>query len=394
VYDGERSAPERRSEWLGGRDSNIGIHEDDGRGYLYIKDELLVVAPDLPRLKRALESHNIEVGHEGGDDLGVLRLQLEFRPGASRLEVPEILAQIRAGVAAEEPQIRVGPNHVLAGEPEYEGGPFGPARPAKQKLGLGAGAGKGVRVAVLDTGYTRRVHPALDSRVTSTGTPELDAEPHDGRIDFEAGHGMFVAGLVLRRAPRARVEVVEVLGPAGYGNEHAIAHAILTHAGADVINLSLGGYADRDHPPWALDAALRKVRPETAIVAAAGNNRSSRPMWPAAFKRVIAVGAVDRDGDRASFSNFGWWVDACANAVDLLGPFPRFTHETHQGAVEPFFEGWAIWSGTSFAAPKVSGEIAARLSTGRYATARDAAFSLVNDPTRPHVPDLGTMLIL
>jgi Subtilase family len=395
VDDGERSPRERRHEWLVGRDSNIGIHKEPDREYLYVVDELLVVAPDVPQVERELEQLNIQLRHEGGDELGVVRARLVFGDEPSRLTVPDVLTRIRQQREdAKQPPLRVGPNHALAGEPEYEGGPSGPAEPTKRRLSLGAGPGKGVRVTVIDTGYTRGVHPVMDSRVTSTGTPALDAQPQDGQIDFEAGHGTFVAGLVLRRAPRARVEVVEVLGPAGFGAEHDIAHAILTHAGADVINLSLGGYADRDHPPWALDAALRKVRPGTAIVAAAGNNSSSRPMWPAAFKRVIAVGALDHSGRRAQFSNFGAWVDVCTGGVDILGAFPRFTAATNPGAVEPFFDGWAIWNGTSFAAPKVAGEIAARLSTGHYATAREAAASLVNDPTRPHLADLGTLLVL
>ena len=79
-------------------------------------------------------------------------------------------------------------------------------------------------------------------------------------------------------------------------------------------------------------------------------------------------------------------------AVDLVGPFPRFPDG--EGVTDPEFDGWAIWSGTSFAAPKLSGEIAARLSTRRFGTARDAAASLVNDPTRQHLPGLGTLLAL
>jgi subtilisin family serine protease len=230
----------------------------------------------------------------------------------------------------------------------------------------------------------------MDSRIASTGTPELDAQPKDGQIDFEAGHSTFVSGMILRRAPQAEIDVVEVLGPAGFGTEHDIARAIVAHGSSNIINLSLGGYSDDDQPPVALDAALRKVRPGTAVVAAAGNNSSTRPMWPAAFKRVIAVGALDETGGRASFSNYGAWVDACTAAVNLVGPFPRFPPE----AEEPEFDGWAIWSGTSFAAPKVAGEIAARVSTRRFGTAREAAASLVNDPTRPFLPGLGTVLAL
>ena len=108
-----------------------------------------------------------------------------------------------------------------------------------------------------------------------------------------------------------------------------------------------------------------------------------------AVKRVIAVGAFGDASRRASFSNYGPWVDACTAAVNILGPFPRFPGE----AEAPELQGWAIWSGTSFAAPKPAGEIAARLSTRRFGAPRAAA-ALVIDPTRPYLSGLGTVLAL
>jgi len=391
------SALEARAAWLQSDASPFGIHDvpdAPGTGYLYAKRELLVSAPDLPRLTKALQQLRIDAKPEHADELGVVRLQLAPTPDSERRTVPDLLAEIRKidtgpGDRSQEP-LRIAPNHVLGGEPEYQGGPATAARRSPRKSSVSGRLGKGVHVAVLDTGYTRGVHPYMDEHITSTGIPELDAQPHDGHIDYEAGHATFVAGMILRRAPRAEIDVVEVLGPAGFGTEHDIAQAIVAHGGANVINLSLGGYTEGDQPPLALDAALRKVRPGTAVVAAAGNNNSSRLMWPAAFKRVIAVGALDQAGlQRAAFSNYGWWIDACTVAEELVGPFPRFPPEG-----DPQFDGWAIWSGTSFAAPKVAGEIAARLSTRRFATAREAAASLVNDPTRTHLPGLGTQLAL
>src|SRR4029077_20259300 len=88
--------------------------------------------------------------------------------------------------------VRVAPNHYLSGEPEYDGGPASAAIPTDQQVAMrgelgrqlmgqsGGRLGKGVHVAVIDTGYTRGVHPVMDRRVASTGTPELDAEPKDG----------------------------------------------------------------------------------------------------------------------------------------------------------------------------------------------------------------------
>jgi hypothetical protein len=423
VSEGERSALERRTAWLNGPDSGIEGHDDERGGYYYVENELVVVAEDLQRVQEALKGLGITLEHDDAGKLGVVRTRLDFGQN-QRLAVPDVLARVRAAeqerndaAGRKQPPLRVGPNHYLSGEPEYEGGPSGPAKPTQpeyeggpsgpaQPTGggainlesilhrLGLGNGKGVRVTVIDTGYTRGPHPEMDQHVTSTGTPALDAQPKDGQIDYEAGHGTFVTWLVHRAAPLAHVDVVEALGPAGYGTEHDIAQAILDHADSDVINLSLGGYTDGDHAPWSLDAALQKVSPKTAIVAAAGNNGASRPMWPAAFKRVVAVGAVGHDGRRAEFSNFGWWVDVCTGGVDIFGAFPRYPDPPDPQAVPPFFDGWAIWNGTSFAAPKVAGEIAARLSTRRYRTARSAASSLVNDAGRPHLPGLGTLLDL
>jgi subtilisin family serine protease len=382
-----------RLDWLLSQESPFGVHDIGGRGYLYVKGELLVAARDLPRLTKALDQLQVDVEPEHSDELGIARVRFAPRPDAERRTVPDLLAAVRKIDAPDDSRLeplQVGPNHAFSGEPEYDGGPATVAIPSPTKTSISGRLGKGVHVTVIDTGYTRGVHPYMDTRITSIGTPALDAQPHDGQIDFEAGHSTFVAGMILRRAPRAEIDVVEVLGPAGFGTEHDIARAIVGHAGSNIINLSLGGYTDDDQPPVALDAALRKVRPGTAVVAAAGNNNSSRPMWPAAFKRVIAVGALDETGRRASFSNYGAWVDACTSAVNIVGPFPRFPEEGE----EPEFDGWAIWSGTSFAAPKVAGEIAAWLSTRRFGSAREAAAALVNDPTRPYLPGLGTLLAI
>ena len=394
MSEAEQSALRARNAWLESGESGIGIHDDDGRGYLYVQHEVLTTARELPRLTDGLRRLQIDVKHDGPNELGVIRVRLEGgTPDLPTQRVPSVLDQLRKITSdANQLPLNVAPNHVLSGEPEYAGGPATAARPSATKTSVSGRHGKGVRVTVVDTGYTRGVHPYMDSRISSTGTPELDSQPKDGQIDYEAGHSTFVAGMILRKAPRASVDIVEVLGPAGFGTEHDIAEAILTHASANVINLSLGGYTENDVAPLALDAALRRVRPGTAVVAAAGNNSSSRLMWPAAFKRVIAVGAVDHEGQRAAFSNYGWWVDGCTPGVEIVGPFPRFPQEEKEAPA--LFDGWAIWSGTSFAAPKVAGEIAARLSTRRFATARDAASSLVDDPTRPRVPDLGTLLVL
>ena len=118
-------------------------------------------------------------------------------------------------------------------------------------------------------------------------------------------------------------------------------------------------------------------------------------MWPAAMKRVVAVGALDKEGkQRAPFSNYGWWVDCCTPAVDVLSSFVAFAEAgpPAAGRTPQSFEGWATWSGTSFAAPKVAGEIVALKTSKNLPTARAAADQLLSGTK--WLPDLGVVLSL
>jgi subtilisin family serine protease len=133
------------------------------------------------------------------------------------------------------------------------------------------------------------------------------------------------------------------------------------HPHIAVINLSLGAYSFRDRRPLALGAALGAWPSSTVVVAAAGNaGVAARPYWPAAQGAVVGVAALLRNGgqvERAEFSNSGPWVDISTDGVDILsvyafGKFP----DGPQAATT--IDGWARWSGTSFAAPIVAAEIA------------------------------------
>jgi subtilisin family serine protease len=126
------------------------------------------------------------------------------------------------------------------------------------------------------------------------------------------------------------------------------------------------------------------------IVACAGNAGSDRPFWPAALKRVVAVAALDAKGqDRAEFSNYGWWVDACAIGDKVVSSF--FKYDAHTPVGEELFDGYAAWSGTSFAAPNVAGVIAAYAARHGFSTSRAAAIIL--DPSSHRsMPDLGVLV--
>ena len=101
-------------------------------------------------------------------------------------------------------------------------------------------------------------------------------------------------------------------------------------------------------------------------MASAGNDGTSQPQYPAAFDGVIAVGAVGPDGP-TPWTNYGDWVDACAPGADLNSSFfAKFDGpEPRVNTVDPDrFEGWATWSGTSFAAPVVVAAIAREMVLG------------------------------
>jgi subtilisin family serine protease len=140
----------------------------------------------------------------------------------------------------------------------------------------------------------------------------------------------------------------------------AVIGTLAINPSVQVINLSFGGgvWAEQSPPPE-LETALVKLfaaRKNVAVVASAGNESTESKVWPAAFDNVISVGALDEKepvvrGDPppiAEFSNKGYWISAFANGVSVLGPFVN----------DDGSNGWARWSGTSFAAAIVSGRIA------------------------------------
>ena len=97
-------------------------------------------------------------------------------------------------------------------------------------------------------------------------------------------------------------------------------------------------------------------------VAAAGNQATCRPYFPAGLNEVKGIGAVGAGG-RAWFSNWGGWVDACAPGVDVVSTFFDFSEDLalfpDLDELKPrAYKGWARWSGTSFSAPKVAAVLA------------------------------------
>jgi subtilisin family serine protease len=241
-------------------------------------------------------------------------------------------------------------------------------------------------VAVLDTGIAP--HPWFTSSPWWSQVKPDQLDPVSVACDYELGaqdgHGTFVAGVVLKKAPDAQLWIERVLDDLGVCDELELIQGLHrvrrreeeTGTQVDVINLSLGGYAHHDHPSHLVAEALRKFGNHTVIVTAAGNNSSDRTFWPAALKDCVAVGSKNEFSDR------GWWVDAHARAEGVTGPFAGRTTE---GEIEL---GFARWSGTSFAAPHVAGAIA-RMANEKDITARQAAEILLDTAGPRPDPELG-----
>ncbi|MCZ2261401.1 S8 family peptidase [Isoptericola sp. QY 916] len=255
--------------------------------------------------------------------------------------------------------------------------------------------------------------------------PEGDAEiggaitsPLTGPLDPVAGHGTFIAGIVHQVCPDALILPVRVVDGSGVTAESDVIESLrrlarfhrrgldgdVGYVAVDVVVLSMGYYHERpedmrwDHP---LRAVLGELRDSgVAVVVAAGNDGETRPEFPAAFAPsvdrrtepptitdagdtsasrppILTVGAQNPDGTTALFSNDGPWVTCLRPGAGVVSTVPKTLDgpltpsmrlkERHsnqyRSTIDPegFQGGFATWSGTSFAAPVLAGEIARAL---------------------------------
>ena len=229
-------------------------------------------------------------------------------------------------------------------------------------------------VAVVDTDVDE-TQPDLAGKVVvgKNFSGDLNPDPH--------GHGTAVAGLIAAQPDNGigiaglgwstKVLAVRVLDSQGAGLASEIAAGIryaADYPGVRVINMSLQqDVADAGRVSTELQEAIEYAqsarnaqRRPVLVVAAAGNQGRTEPSYPAAFRGVLSVTAVDETDATASFSNRGTWVDLAAPGVRVL-------------TVAPGCDCWATPDGTSFAAPFVSAAAALVMAANPGVTAEQVA---------------------
>lgn len=223
--------------------------------------------------------------------------------------------------------------------------------------------GKNVIVSVIDTGVDA-THPNLKDQVIDGFNFTNDYQGDVSNYNDNNGHGTHVSGIIAAKhcpdndivgvSPNAKILALKVLDSTGAGDVSSLIEAI--HYAIDwrgpnqekvgVINISLG---IRTENTLLHDAVKRAVKAQIPVVTAAGNfgdgNIFSREyIYPGAYPEVIEVGAVDINNEIAFFTNTNEQIDIYAPGVQIMSSYLK-------GELISF-------SGTSMAAPHVSGAIA------------------------------------
>jgi hypothetical protein len=288
---------------------------------------------------------------------------------------------------------------------------------------------KRLRIAMLDTGVPSR-HPWFDISDHTEGddtfivvdhhfqnelgdhsdspAPPLD-DPWEGpvheatligEVASHFGHGTFAAGILRQVAPDVQIYSLRVAYNDGMAYEFEVTAALAHLAeqvetyregNQDAIDIDLVlvpfGFVTEDpddmYDGGLRDAVDRLTRLGIPIIAAAGNQSSERPFYPAALAAyqqaessapILSVGALNPNRSVSYYSNEGPWISCYATGTDLVSAFPVDAHgsrmperrarstfrDRYRESSDPsdFSSGCSLWSGTSFAAAVTAGHFA------------------------------------
>lgn len=259
--------------------------------------------------------------------------------------------------------------------------------PAAWELATGAG----VTVAVIDSGVDQDHIDLSNNLLLSPSSIQSDGYDFISNVDWAGDgdgmddnprdlsvnlHGQHVAGIIAAEGDNntgvigvaygAKIMPLRALGVDDIGSTVDIANAVLYAAGlanssgqlpnaaADIINLSLGS---SDFDVFLRDAINAAVNQNIFVVAAAGNENTSAPFYPAAYDNVIGVSSVDSDKSKSYFSNYGSYVDVAAPGGKGLGSSQGNGYQERILSTV-YANAYLDYQGTSMAAPHVAGVLA------------------------------------
>jgi Subtilase family len=213
-----------------------------------------------------------------------------------------------------------------------------------------------IRVGIVDTGVSNLQSTIIDNVVAGAsfveGSQTIDDFPanidsnFNGVPDEGVGHGTMVAGVILQLAPNTPLVIAKSADSDGSGTSWSVLKGMVfcLENGVKVINVSLGS-----HKPLPGFAHFLEWVEEAKVVVVSpiGNNSSEMALFPAANPTVIGVAGLLPDNTKAPFSNWSTLTRVSAPA---------------SGISSSWYDGrTATWSGTSLAAPLVTGCLALAL---------------------------------
>jgi len=228
------------------------------------------------------------------------------------------------------------------------------------------GASEWLDVSGLQNGYvgsSAQNQPGYVQQSTAAVLDQSTAAVLDGGPYSAFGHGTMTTGLVHLVAPNAKILPLKAFSSNGAGYLSNIVAALYyaVQHNANVVNMS---FDLASSSPSLTQAAAYANKAGVVLVAAAGNENTSAPVYPAALNNyVVGIASTTNWDSRSSFSNYGAtdvWI--AAPGENIISTFPGGTY--------------ASASGTSFSSPMVAGTIALMLNAKPSLSQNQAANSL------------------
>jgi len=261
-----------------------------------------------------------------------------------------IIADLNSRVDSTHPALA---GHLIGGYDFVSGKPSGYSTLNQASTGFMDQASTGF----MDQASTGFMDQASTGFMDSLGLPLASSSP-------AYSHGTECAGVLAGIAPGSLIMPLRVFDDNGQTDLFSVAKAIryAVDHGAQVVNMSFGTMTNSKTIQSSITYAQGL---NVTLTASAGNNNTSSPQYPAAYKGVITTAATNIFDQKASFSNYGSSVVVDAPGVNIILPYP--------GGM------YTVVSGTSFSAPTVAGEAALVRSlhtTGTTATVTGTAVNI------------------